>query len=80
MICFLQHHWSDVSAGSLIGVVSASLTARYVSGIISSPSSESTEEKALPRDVCLNDHAARNYDVENASSVPKHNNDIMLER
>lgn len=30
----LQHHWSDVSAGALIGAVSASLTARYVSCLV----------------------------------------------
>jgi len=38
-IVFLQHHWSDVSAGALIGAVAASLTARYVSHLIKGPGS-----------------------------------------
>jgi len=39
-----KHHWSDVSAGALIGVVSASLTARYVSNMMGEK--RPTEEKS----------------------------------
>jgi len=70
----LQHHWSDVSAGALIGVVAASLTARYVSGLIAP--SKSGED--VNRDVSLN--PPRNYDVEAPTSVPKVQNEAMLER
>ncbi|CAL8083373.1 unnamed protein product [Orchesella dallaii] len=39
-----KHHWSDVSAGALVGAVSASLTARYVSGIVGKGKEERPED------------------------------------
>ncbi|ODN01042.1 putative phosphatidate phosphatase [Orchesella cincta] len=39
-----KHHWSDVSAGALVGAVSASLTARYVSGLVGQGKEEQTGE------------------------------------
>lgn len=70
-----QHHWSDVSAGALIGVVSASLTARYISCLITGypPAAEkSSRDLHLAGSANNTNRSQTNYDVESArSAVPK---------
>ncbi|XP_021950496.1 phospholipid phosphatase 1 isoform X2 [Folsomia candida] len=68
-----KHHWSDVSAGALIGVVTASLTARYVSSLMND---KALSDDKLPYSINsgpLTGGARRpqsNYDLE-AQQIPK---------
>lgn len=67
----MQHHWTDVSAGSLIGVVTASLTARYVSTLMKNEPNEEKPMYSINSGVPTDPHRSQsNYDLE-AQQIPK---------
>jgi len=62
-----KHHWSDVSAGSLIGVITASLTTRYVSTLMSGK--EASDDDQDPSNSTSTRRPTANYDLE--AHIPK---------
>jgi len=70
-----KHHWSDVSVGSLIGVIGASLTARYVSYLLPpSPTNSAALYRTDSRDMnnCQgNDMVQADIEAQNPSRPPR---------